>query len=132
MLRWDRYGFDKKCTRTRYNEIMFLHLVGSTGHVVHSDKSGARNVGTLFFILGWARSGFPKKRIRTRYAELVFLYLMGTAGHLVHSGASVARNIDVLFFMFGWARCSAVSIKNAPGHVMSNLCFCIWWDLWVT
>jgi hypothetical protein len=86
MLWWDWYGFDKKCTRTHYIEIVFLHLVGSTGHVVHSGKSGAR----LFFILGWTRSGFPKKHIRTRYAELVFLYLVGTAGHQVRSGASVA------------------------------------------
>jgi hypothetical protein len=25
-----------------------------------------------------------------------------------------------------------VFIKTVLGHIMPNLCFCIWWDLWVT
>jgi hypothetical protein len=41
MLGWDRYRFDKKCVRVRYAELMFLHLVGSTDHVVHSGVSDA-------------------------------------------------------------------------------------------
>jgi hypothetical protein len=34
MLGWPLCGFHKKCVRTRYAKLEFLHLVGSAGHVV--------------------------------------------------------------------------------------------------
>jgi hypothetical protein len=43
MLGSDRYGFDKKCARTHYAKLLFLHPVGSMGHVVHSSASRVRN-----------------------------------------------------------------------------------------
>jgi hypothetical protein len=76
MLGWARCGLHKKLVGTRYSEHVFLHMVGSVGHVVHSSASGARNVNALFFMLGWERYRFDKKSDGTRYAELVFLRLV--------------------------------------------------------
>jgi hypothetical protein len=39
MLGWDRYGFDRMHTRTRYTELLFSHPVGSAVHVVHFGAS---------------------------------------------------------------------------------------------
>jgi hypothetical protein len=32
----DRYGFHKKHTGTHYAKLVFLHLVGYAGHIMHS------------------------------------------------------------------------------------------------
>jgi hypothetical protein len=48
MLKWDRYGFNKKSVGTRYTELVFLLPLGSAGHVVHSDESG-HEMSTHYF-----------------------------------------------------------------------------------
>jgi hypothetical protein len=78
-------GLQKKCAETHYTKLVFLHLVGHAGHVVHSGVSWAQNIDALYFILGWDWYGFHKNHVGTRYAELMFLHLVGSAGHVVHS-----------------------------------------------
>jgi hypothetical protein len=51
MLWWDRYRFDNMRTGTHYAELIFLHPVGSVGHIVQSGASKARNIDTVFFKL---------------------------------------------------------------------------------
>jgi hypothetical protein len=94
------------------------------GHVVHFGASGARNVITLFFMLGCCRYGFDKKRAGIRYTELVFINPVESVGHVVDSGASRLCNVDTVFFISGGP--SAVSIKSTSVNVMPNLCFFIW------
>jgi hypothetical protein len=71
---------------TCYIELVFLQLVRSVGHVVHSGVCGASIINALFFMLGWALYGFHRKHAETRYAELMFLHPVGSVGHVVHSG----------------------------------------------
>jgi hypothetical protein len=107
MLRWAHDSFHKKRTGTRYANLVFLHPVGSAGHMVNSGASRLRNINALFFMLGWDWYGFDKKRARTLvfmirwdrcglnkkcagtcYSKLIFLQPVGPVGHVVHSGAS--------------------------------------------
>jgi hypothetical protein len=49
MLGWAHRGFHKKRARTHYSELVFLHTVGSAGHIVLSGAAGPRNIVTLSF-----------------------------------------------------------------------------------
>jgi hypothetical protein len=77
----------KKNAGTRYVEHVFLHPVGSAGHIVHFSVFALRNIDTIFFIPRWAWCRTHKKCAVTRNTELGFLEHMRSAGHVVRSGA---------------------------------------------
>jgi hypothetical protein len=112
---------------THYAELMFLHLVGSAGDVVHSGASRARNVNTLFSMLGsvWCRS--HKKCIGTHPTDLMFLNLVGAMDHVVHS--SVSRHETSTHYLSCSGGHGTVYSKSASGHITLNLCFGIRWDM---
>jgi hypothetical protein len=78
-------------------------------------------------MLGWDQNGFLKKQAVTRYAEYVFLHQVGSAWHVEHFVRLGCEMSTHYFYCSGGP--DAVSIKGAPGHIMSKLCTCIQWDL---
>jgi hypothetical protein len=116
MLRWARCRFHKKRDGTRYAELVFLHLVGSAGHVVHNNASGVRIVDALIFHACVGLVQFPQKARRDRLSRTCVFHPVGSVGlivHLVRSGRETSSH----YF----------SCSRETG--MPNFCFYIQWDL---
>jgi hypothetical protein len=127
ILRWARGNFYKKRIEASYAKLVFLHLVGSVGNVVHSSASARETSMHYFACPGGPRVVSIKSALGHVTPNLCFYnrwFLRVTLCILVRLGHEMSMHY---FSYLGGPR--AVSIKSAPGHVMPNLCFCIWWDL---
>jgi hypothetical protein len=76
------------------------------------------------------RYRFRKKRVGTRYTKVVFLHPLGSVGHILHSSA-FGREMLTHYFSYSDGT-STDCTKSAPGHITSNLCFCIRCDMRIT
>jgi hypothetical protein len=75
---------------THYPELVFLHLAGSVGHIVHSVASGAQNINAPFSCSGGTKLDSTKSALEHVTPNLCFLHPVGFAGYVVHSDVSGA------------------------------------------
>jgi hypothetical protein len=80
MLVWDQYRFQRKRVETRYTKLVFLYLVASMGHVVHSNASGGvkRRHTILNARMGSAR--IPQKVCRDKLCQSCVFTFGGMCG----------------------------------------------------
>jgi hypothetical protein len=71
--------FHKKYVGSHYTDLVFLHLMGYAGHIMHSGGSGCKT--SMHYFHAWVgQCGFPKKGTGTRYAKLVIFKNSGNCG----------------------------------------------------
>jgi hypothetical protein len=128
-LGWARYGSWEKRDWTRFTELVFLHLVRSSSHVMCFRASGAWNIDALFFILGWARCRYHKMRTWTPYAKFFFIQCDLRIMHCIQMRP---RHETLMYYFLCSGGPVVDPIKSVLGHITMNLCFCIRCSLRVT
>jgi hypothetical protein len=120
VLGWAQWRSQTKHIGTCYAKHVFLHMLQSTNHVVHSSASGVWNIDALFSCSNELGVD-PLKSTRVHYSKVVFLHSMWSVDHVVRSDGSGVWNVDALFFCSG--RHSADPIKSVIRHITLNLYF---------
>jgi hypothetical protein len=101
ILRWDQYGFDKKRIGRRYTELVFLHPIGSVGHVAHSGTSGHETSTQYFSCSG--ETGMDATIMAPRHVTPNCVFASGW----ISGSRSAFRCVHVVkcrptFFMLRW------------------------------
>jgi hypothetical protein len=130
MLGWDRFGFHKKHTGTRYAELVFLHPLRFVGPIVHSGSSGgAKRQHTIFH----ARVG-PVQIPQKAPGHVTLNWCFASSG--IRGSRSAVWYVRWHKTLTHYFPCSggtsSDSTKSALGHVTPNLCLFIWRDLRIT
>jgi hypothetical protein len=102
---------------------VFLHPVGSVGHVVHSSVFGPRNIDALFLCSGGTCMDSTKSVSGHLTPKLCFCFqsdLRVTYRIPVHLSRATSTHY---FSCVGGP--GAVSIKSVLGHLTPDLCLCI-------
>jgi hypothetical protein len=128
ILRSNLYGFDKKRVETHYAELVFLHLVGFSAHIVHS--SASRHKMSTHYFLYLSGPDVVSIDRALGHVTLKLCFWHQSAGHVVHSSASRARKMIALIFMLGWDRYGFDEKHTGTGY--TELVFCHRWELRVT
>jgi hypothetical protein len=92
----------KKCARTRYIEDVFLHPLGSMGHVVHSLCPGREISMHYFTCLGGPSEDPIKSEPGHVKQNLCFFAFGGIYRRHCAFWCVRGENLDAPFFMVGW------------------------------
>jgi hypothetical protein len=126
MLGWARCGFHKRRSRTHSANFVFVDMVGSAGHVLRSGASGPRKSMRYFSYSSGADMNSTKRASGDVRRTSVF------ASSAICGSCSAFWCIQAVKLgrttFHAWVGPVQIQ-KRAPGHVTSNLCFCIPCDL---
>jgi uncharacterized membrane protein YsdA (DUF1294 family) len=122
--------FPKMCSGTRYDELAFLHPMGSTGQVVHSTMCGRETSSHYFLCSGGLGAVFLKSV--SGHVTLKLCFCIWWDLRITQCIPLRPRRETSTHYFLCSGGLGAVFLKSVSRHVTPKLCFCIQWDLRIT